>query len=387
MSYFSLQSRKYTRIIDLDQQRRLGTLAQTEYKRLATLHSLNKIGYEWEKSSRHDICPSDRNEITSMEIDPKESKYLLTLSRNSTVAIFNVHSNATIYDTIMKIPIPPDEVRTLTPPNSIHWFWDCSMFSVGTRTSIQFWDASIGNIIEVIQINSKVINHVTTTKNHSSHDYVAVSGKEGNVFIIDLRVGNVVMTSQAVEQKPIRALHWHPSNELIYATGNENGNIFLWDIRFQKEILLKFCSDQSFSQVPSHQQPVAGLRFYNNGVSIISIDNKGTIKSWEVSSGQIRYGYYDKVIFCELNQNTFYKEYQFATTENLKEDIAFMPSNHGLIIFDINSGLQLPNSKDIHRNVICTSYDSQKICVYGSLDDVVRSWAPLPPPIDELTIQ
>jgi len=107
-----------------------------------------------------------------------------------------------------------------------------------------------------------------------------VAGAEGHVFMIDMLHGIVVMTMKNIEKSPIKAIYWHPTNDLQYVTGNDNGNIYLWDIRFQRDFVLKFKNEDSFSVSTSHSSPVIGLRFYNDGNSIISVDNKGCIKTW-----------------------------------------------------------------------------------------------------------
>lgn len=98
--------------------------------------------------------------------------------------------------------------------------------------------------------------------------------------MIDMRYGVVVMTMPNVEKAPIRAIKWSPTNERQYITGNDNGNICLWDIRFRRNFICKFNNDDSFVKTASHSHPVIGLSFYNNGNSILSVDYKGTIKTW-----------------------------------------------------------------------------------------------------------
>lgn len=92
--------------------------------------------------------------------------------------------------------------------------------------------------------------------------------------------GIVVMSIQNIEKAPTRAICWHPHNELQYVTGNDNGNINLWDIRFQKKYICKFSTINSFNKLNSHSNPVIGLRFYNNGQSVVSVDSRGIIKTW-----------------------------------------------------------------------------------------------------------
>lgn len=109
---------------------------------------------------------------------------------------------------------------------------------------------------------------------------ISVAGVEGHVFMIDLLLGTVVMTMRNIENMPIRAIHWHPTNEFQYVTGNDNGNMYLWDLRFQNHCVFKFKNDYSFSHTISHSNPVIGLHFYNDGNGIISVDNMGGIKTW-----------------------------------------------------------------------------------------------------------
>lgn len=98
--------------------------------------------------------------------------------------------------------------------------------------------------------------------------------------MIDMHHGIVVMTKKPIDKTPIRAIHWHPTNELQYIVGNDNGNIYLWDTRFQKDYVTKFCKYGSFGNTPSHSNAVIGANFYDNGNSVISVDKKGEINTW-----------------------------------------------------------------------------------------------------------
>lgn len=95
----------------------------------------------------------------------------------------------------------------------------------------------------------------------------------------------------------------------------------------------------------------------------------------EVNSGKKLPTYYESVTLCPLNKNHIFKSYQFAVTEHLKEDIAFMPSNKGMRIFDIDSGEHLPYSNHRSVPVNCATYDPQKFCVYAGSSDLVKLWS------------
>lgn len=77
-----------------------------------------------------------------------------------------------------------------------------------------------------------------------------------------------------------------------------------------------------------------------------------------------------------LNINHVYKDYQFDVTENLKEDIVFLPSSRGMRMFDIESGEHLPSSNDVGLSLNCANYDPKNLCLYGSSDELIKFWKP-----------
>lgn len=96
----------------------------------------------------------------------------------------------------------------------------------------------------------------------------------------------------------------------------------------------------------------------------------------DVGTGRLRPTHYDAVPFCDLNRNHIFKEYQFDVTENLKDDIAFLPTNNGMKTMDIETGVDFPKSNDIPIPVNCATYDSKTLSVFGGSDDLVKLWAP-----------
>lgn len=358
-----------------------------EYKRRAILNELNYMSYLSTRQALPSMFPTQINNrppqlvidtILGMEIDPREGKRLLVLSMFNNVALFNVSEELKFFQQIKRLPIPKLDNNSRNKhasPNSVHWLWDGSVFSACHFDAVHFWDSSTCTLIESVELRTNVLNHVMAAKKHSTHKYVAVSGVAGHVFIIDMLHGIVVMTMKNIEKSETRTIQWHPTNEKQYVTGNDNGNIFLWDIRYQMKYVLKFQRDNS-GLISSLDKAVLGLRFYNNGNNIMSVGHKGGIKTWDVNTGQLRPNHYAPVLLSQLNSHFKYKPYQFDVTENLKEDIAFLPSARGMRIFDIESGEHLPSSNDIGISLNCASYDPKNMCLYGSSDEVIKFWKP-----------
>lgn len=92
-----------------------------------------------------------------------------------------------------------------------------------------------------------------------------------------------------------------------------------------------------------------------------------------VNTGRRHPNYYEPVALCDSNKN-YLKSYQFAITENLKQDIVFLPSKKGLRIFDIDTGEHLPNSNDIPLPLNCANYNSKNVCVYSASCNIIKAW-------------
>ncbi|XP_027850805.1 DNA excision repair protein ERCC-8-like isoform X2 [Aphis gossypii] len=371
--------------MDLRIKYSIGAISSMEYKRRAILNELNYMSYSSGRFSLPTMYPTNINDrirptrlildtILGMEVDPREGKRLLVLSKYHNVTLFNV-SEVQFFHHIKRVPIPLDPKSNTISPNSVHWLWDGSVFSVCHFDSVHFWDSNTCKIIETVKLRTKVLNHIIAAKKNSTHKYVAVSGATGHVFIIDMLHGIVVMTMNNIEKSAIRTIQWHPTNEKQYVTGNDSGNIFLWDIRYQMKYVLKFQRDNS-GLISSLDKAALGLRFYNCGNNIISVDYKGSIKTWDVNTGKLRPNHYASVSLSDLNTSHLHKHYQFDVTDNLKEDIAFFPSTRGMRIFDIESGEHLPSSNDVGLSLSCANYDPKNLCLYGSSNESIKSWKP-----------
>lgn len=83
--------------------------------------------------------------------------------------------------------------------------------------------------------------------------------------------------------------------------------------------------------------------------------------------------YYEPIIFSSTRTN-YLKSYQFAITENLKQDVAFLPTHKGLRILDIDTGENLPNSNDIPLSLNCATYNNKNLCVYSTGCNIINVW-------------
>jgi len=98
---------------------------------------------------------------------------LLVLSKFNNVALFNVSEEVQNFRAKIRVRIPHERKNKKKSPNSVHWLWDGSVFSVCFYDSVHFWDTSTFKIIETVKLRTKVLNHVMAAKKYSTHKYVA----------------------------------------------------------------------------------------------------------------------------------------------------------------------------------------------------------------------
>lgn len=74
---------------------------------------------------------------------------------------------------MVRMTIPHDPIDNNGTPNSTHWLWDGTVFTVSTMDSVHFWDLCNGKILESIKLRTKIFNHVMATSKYSINKYVA----------------------------------------------------------------------------------------------------------------------------------------------------------------------------------------------------------------------
>jgi len=89
------------------------------------------------------------------------------------VSIYNVSKGVSIFDQLIQITIPNLQMDHRGHPNSVHWLWDGTIFTVGTMDNIYIMDSSTCKIIETIKTRTKALNHVIAAKKYSANKYVA----------------------------------------------------------------------------------------------------------------------------------------------------------------------------------------------------------------------
>lgn len=99
---------------------------------------------------------------------------LLVVSKYSSVAIFDVsQDDKDVFPELNRMSIPSDPGNIYGVPNSTHWLWDGTIFSMSTMDAVYFWDSHTCKILEVIRTHTNILNHVMAAKKYSANTFVA----------------------------------------------------------------------------------------------------------------------------------------------------------------------------------------------------------------------
>lgn len=109
---------------------------------------------------------------------------LLTLTQFNNLAIYNVADDAYNFNQVMHMIIPMDLIDHRGSPNSAHWLWDGTLFTVSTIDSVFFCDSSIGKIVETVGTPTSILNHVIASKKSCSNKHVAGTLKKHFLFLL-----------------------------------------------------------------------------------------------------------------------------------------------------------------------------------------------------------
>lgn len=109
----------------------------------------------------------------------------------------------------------------VSPPNSVHWLWDCSVFSVCAEDCVQFWDTETCSVIKSLKLPTKVMTHVIAAKKCSLNKYMA--GTKIKRYNRILKHKSCVFTYKLCMYIPLDITYRYPSynknvsnNKIIY---------------------------------------------------------------------------------------------------------------------------------------------------------------------------
>ncbi len=174
--------------------------------------------------------------------------------------------------------------------------------SASIDDTIKIWSKK-GELIQILKGHKGNVYDVSFSKNS---DRIYSSSRDGNIIIWDVKTGRSLETfknpnSLNKSEYDILGLDLEPlKNHVVVYTGNKDYELTLWD--------LKNKSNKGIKTIGKTQSLIMSARFNRNGNMIISCDNKGNIKIWDITGKLIGLinSHKDITLYAEFSYDSKY---------------------------------------------------------------------------------
>lgn len=96
---------------------------------------------------------------------------LLAAFESNILVIYNVDTDNDIFKTVARMGVPRSDDYDIT--NAVHWLYDGTQFTTSSKRHVYFWDAKMCCLMENVQLNTQILNHVIAKNEYISNNYIA----------------------------------------------------------------------------------------------------------------------------------------------------------------------------------------------------------------------
>lgn len=151
-----------------------------------------------------------------------------------------------------------------------------TLATAGSDNTVRLWDASTGKEVGTLKGHAKDI--IWLRFSADGKELFSASWEDGLVKQRDVATGKEVRSFN-VDQAGAYAVS--PDGKTL-ATGNLDGSVALWDLGTGKQI----------RKLDAGQSTVTNVAFCLEGKRLLSLsDNSGTVKHWDVATGEYKFGF------------------------------------------------------------------------------------------------
>ena len=135
---------------------------------------------------------------------------------------------------ITRIPGLDDEE---TKVNSLAWNpFKSQQFISGAGSQIKLWDIGITNCVKTFQRIRTTSDSVQYIQFNPRQEMIFASGNQnGQIDIWDLRKENEPLHNFYAHLNSLNCLDWHPTDENVFITGSNDRCIKVWNLKEEKQ--------------------------------------------------------------------------------------------------------------------------------------------------------
>jgi DNA excision repair protein ERCC-8 len=248
--------------------REIGNISNSGFQRATNTERLAKLNL-----SRHrDVKVVGHGAVTTVDMDPIESRYILAGSSDGLVAIYDT-DNCSGTPKHVSLMVGSTSNNTASNASStsmamVQWYpTDNGLFvSSGADGQLKVWDANVlAQPVETFILSKRIYSHHLSPLRPSN---AAVATDINHIRLVDLRSGSSTHELRG-HNESVLVVKWSPTLEYILASGCRGGKTLLWDVRKAKNCLMSLdmghiksrSKKRPMESCISHQGSVNGLVF------------------------------------------------------------------------------------------------------------------------------
>lgn len=221
--------------LELLHRRELGLVRHTRLRSLSHDDRLNSLRILHKHPIENISSP-----ISCMDIDKVENAFLLCGGISGKIYLSNLYSCDFYGPARREELLLPENFRHKHFVTGCQWFHDIRLFlSVSTGGDLTAWDLNRLSALETYRVSEsgKWRPQLHWNDVEKSNPLVAITDGSNQIPLFDLRVGDLAQTVRSRDSSVVRAVRWLPSKYHVLFSGNNDGQLSVYDIRSNRGAL------------------------------------------------------------------------------------------------------------------------------------------------------
>ncbi|XP_033737189.1 DNA excision repair protein ERCC-8-like [Pecten maximus] len=336
--------------------------------------------YALDLSKRRDFEVVHLGGINSLDIDPVEARYLLSGSSDGSVGVHDLENfTGDVKYTSKSVCFAGrgSRHRHKHTVETVIWYpLDTGMFiSSGTDKLLKVWDTNTLVPADEFEFSGIIYCHAMSSV-ATKHCLISVACQSSTLKLVDLKSGSATHTLKG-HKTSVLCTKWSTRDEFIVASGGQDNQVLLWDIRSAKGALKSLdqyngkTANNHYTANTAHSGHVNGMTFTSDGLHLVTFGTDDRIRLWNVASGKNTMVNYGKV------NNEWKKNIDIGITQGCSPDILFVPNGTNIEMLDIFRGSQIDILRGHYMRVNCCIIHPHYQELYsGGSDRNILVWTP-----------